>query len=137
MKKVMSLAVVTALSLGSSGCSYKSGYTNVNKTFFKTTKDVKEKEYEELGNVSLVENGWLFSSCDSMGTESILRLEQQKAKSLGADAVVNVKWQGSQGIQTSYPQCQTAWGWILLWPAWFIPGTSDATVSGTMIKYTN
>jgi len=134
MKKVMSLAVVTALSLGFSGCSYKSGHTNVDKTFFKTTKDVKEKKYEELGNVSLVENGWLFSSCDSMGTESINKLEQ-RAKMLGADAVVNVKWQGDSGIQTSYPQCHTAWGWILLWPAWLIPGTSDATVSGTMIKY--
>ncbi len=136
MKKIMSIAVVTALGFGLTGCSYKSGATNVNKQFFKTTKEVKEKKYEELGSVSLVENGWLFSSCDSMGTESILYLEQ-KAKSLGADAVVNVKWQGDHGIQTSYPQCHTGWGWILLWPAWLILGTSDATVSGTMIKYTD
>jgi len=54
-----------------------------------------------------------------------------------ADAVVNVKWQVDNGIQMSYPQCHTAYRWILLWPAWFIPETSDITISGTMIKYTN
>jgi hypothetical protein len=135
-KQMLNLAVITALGLGFTGCSYKSGYTNVNKDFFKTSKEVKTKDYEELGSVSLVQDGWLFSSCDSMGTESVHKLEQ-KAKSLGADAVVNVKWQGDNGILTPYPQCKTAWGWILLWPAWFIPGTSDTTISGTMIKYTN
>ena len=134
MKKVMSLAVVAALGLGFNGCSYKSGATDIDKRFFKSTKDVKKQNYEELGTVSLVEDGWLFSSCDDMGRNSIQKLEQ-KAKSLGADAVVNVKWQGDQGIQTSYPQCHTAWGWVLLWPAWFVPGTSTSTVSGTMIKY--
>ena len=128
--------MVVILGLAFSGCSYKSGYTKVDKTFFKTKKEVKENSYEDLGNVSLIQDGWLFSSCDKMGKESIKNLES-KAKSLGADAVVNVKWQGEHGIQTNYPQCKTQWGWVLLWPAWFIPGTSDVTISGTMIKYTN
>ena len=134
MKKLLNLTVVAVISFGLSGCSYKKGSTKVDKKFFKTHKDVKEKKYEELGGVSLVEDGWLFSSCNTMGADSIKKLEL-KAKSLGADAVVNVKWQGESGIQTDYPQCHTGWGWVLLWPAWFIPGTSNATISGTMIKY--
>jgi len=47
------------------------------------------------------------------------------------------EWEGSDGMRSKYPQCKTGWGFVLLWPAWLIPGTSDSTVSGTMIKYTN
>ncbi len=132
--KLLGIAVVSVFGLIFSGCSYKAGYTDIDNTFYKTKKDIESKKFEEIGTVSLVENGWLFSSCDTMGRESTIKLEQ-KAKSLGADAVIDIRWQGEQGIMTKYPQCKTAWGWVLLWPAWFIPGTSDTTVSGTMIKY--
>lgn len=134
MKKLIKLTTITIIGLSLAGCSYKAGYTDVDKKFFKTSKEMKQQNYEELGNVSLIEDGWLFSSCNKMGDTSIKKLKE-KAKSLGADAVINVKWQGDHGIQTDYPQCKTQWGWILLWPAWFVPGTSDTTISGTMIKY--
>ena len=42
------------------------------KRFFKSTKDVKKQNYEELGTVSLVEDGWLFSSCDDMGGKTLV-----------------------------------------------------------------
>lgn len=136
MKKIIYLIIITVLSLGFSGCAYRTGEANVDPKFFKSVKSVKEQTYNEIWEVSFVKNGWLVSTCDWMGTKSIEGLEK-KAKSRGADAVISVKWEGSDGMRTKYPQCKTGWGWILLWPAWLIPGTSDSTVSGTMIKYTN
>ena len=134
MKKILQIVIITILGSFFVGCSYKSGHAPVNKKFFKESTEVKQLDYQEMGNVSLVENGWLFSSCDSMGVVSLRKL-QERAVALGADAVINVRWQGEYGMQTKYPQCETRWGWVLLWPAWFIPGTADSTISGTMIKY--
>lgn len=93
-------------------------------------------KYEEIGGISAVENGWLISSCDNMANKSIIKLKSI-AQSRGADAVIDVRWLSESSITSIYPQCQTGWGWILFWPTWLIPGTSDTTVTGTMIKYTN
>lgn len=134
----ISLVLITLLGIGFNGCAYKAGTAKIDKDFYKDSKALASdnKKYEEIGDVTLVENGWLLSSCDTMGKESVEKLKL-KAQSMGADAVMNIRWQGDQGILTKYPQCKTAWGFVLLWPAWFFPGTSDTTVTGTMIKYTD
>lgn len=136
MNNIMSIVVICSIIFILSGCSYKVGSANINKVFFKSSKEVKSKRYKELGMVSYVETGWLWSSCDSMIDKSTKKLELI-AKSRGADAILNVNWQGKNGIQSNYPQCRTVWGWMFFLPGVFIPGTSETTIYGTMIEYSN
>lgn len=74
----------------------------------------------------------MFNRCATLSSVALNELEQ-KAKELGADAVIDLKWDGQT---TRHPECSRYWGWYLVSPiAWFIPGTLDATVSGKPIKF--
>lgn len=132
----ISLILIAILALGFSGCTTTVGTANIDKTYFKDSKALNVTEYEAMGTATYEYNAWLVSSCSSMGQESLFRL-RTRADTSGADAIMDVRWEGKDGELLQYPQCRTAWGWLLLWPAWFVPGTSSTTATGVMIKYKN
>lgn len=132
MKKI--ITTIAVLLILFTGCTYKQGETQINKDFYKTASDVKYEKYTEIGPVSTTVHGWLLSDCNAMGKKSIQALEN-KAKHFGADAVVNVGWQGEEGKYYPQPQCLTEWGWGVFWIMWMVPYTSHTTASGIMIKY--
>jgi hypothetical protein len=135
-KTGISLAFLSILGVGFSGCTTTVGTANIDKTYFKDSKSLDVKEYQTMGTVSYNYDAWLASSCSSMGQESLLRLKT-RADTSGADGIMDVRWEGKDGELLQYPLCRTAWGWLLLWPAWFVPGTSSTTATGVMIKYKN
>jgi len=106
---------------------------NYNKEFFKQKDDLNTTVFKELPVISVEKNANMFNRCATLSSVALNELEQ-KAKELGADAVIDLKWDGQT---TQHPECSRYWGWYLFAApiAWFIPGTLDATVSGKPIKF--
>lgn len=104
---------------------------NYDEEFFKTKEDLNTSKYKELETITVEKNANMFNTCGTLSGVALSELEQM-AKDAGADAVIDLKWDGEK---TEKPECSRYWGWYILWPSWFIPGTLDATVSGTPIKF--
>lgn len=107
---------------------------NYDKEFFKNKTDLNTTAYTELPSITVEKNANMFNICATLSSIALNELEY-KAKELGADAIIDLKWDGEV---TKEAECSRYWGWYLppfLPVSWFVPGTLDATVSGTPIKF--
>ena len=95
------------------GCTYKNATINYKNYNAYSGGEAGNIKYKEIAPISATSNGFLWDDCTKL-TENTLRELNSKAKALGGNGVIRVKWATDNGWSLT-PTCETQWGWSALY----------------------
>lgn len=130
LTKVCKSVFAILLALQWAGCSTPTGLSRYSDFTEVKLSSGPVQGGTELGQVHGSKGGAIWVDCTESTTDA-LREVIGEAKSLGANAVGNLKWRATN---TSTPSCKKGWGWVMIWPMLLTPVFMSAAVDGTAYK---
>ncbi|AZV46623.1 hypothetical protein C3L23_04835 [Nautilia sp. PV-1] len=116
------------------GCTYKNAELNYKQYHAYTLSEGGNLKYKEIGPIYASASGFAWDDCSDIASKVLKRLES-KAKALGGDDVINIKWYGEHSLYT-IPTCKCGCGWFALYIIGGLgPWVQTAKAEGVAIKF--
>jgi len=112
MKKNLLISCLLGGAILFSGCTYKNAEVNYKQYHAYSATEAGNFKYKEIGPIYASVSGFAWDECAEL-TSKVLRDLESKAKALGGDAIIDVKWYGENGLYT-IPTCRCGCGWFAL-----------------------
>ena len=119
-----------------SGCTYKNATIDYRKYNAYSQNLGGNVKYKEIAPITATSSSFFWTDCSEI-TTNVLRELQSKAKALGGNGVIDVKWSTDNGWSLT-PTCETQWGWAVAYiiPV-FGPWVQRAHAEGVAVKFIN
>ena len=99
------------------GCTYKTATIKYSKYKIYSQNLGGNVKYKEIAPIKACSSSFIWTDCAEIAEDTLKKL-QEKAKTLGGDGVIDVKWYVDDG-KVLTPTCQEQWGWFALY---ILPG---------------
>jgi len=130
-KKAIQFAVMTAF-LATAACSTQTAYIDKKESQDGVKLSNDAFKGQNLGAIKAEDGGAIWDKCDEKA-EGSLRELAHKAKSMGANAVGDIRWTATK---SSEPSCKKGWGYLVIWPFILTPLLMSTQVTGVAYKTT-